>query len=134
MPAIPDYYDNCQWKTQNVSVANNTESFNPSTLPNVESGATDTCASANSNDDTLCGFNGLFSYYGSVAPFTGTVVDTAVSDNQNNVFSDNTYVGPIGFDGFNQSNVVTWSQWSTGFTYSGGGTFNAQDAGSSYDG
>ena len=130
----PDYYDNCQWKTQNVSVARNVISFNPSTLSNVESRAADTCASANSNDDTLCGFIGLFSYYGSVAPFKGTEQDTAISDNQNNVFSDDTYTGPIGFDGFNQSNVVTWAQWSEGFTYSGGGTFNAQDAGSSYDG
>ena len=116
-------------------MANNTESLNPSTLPNVEaSGAADARASANSNGDTLCGFNGLFSYYGSVAPFTGTVQDTAISDDQNNVFSDNTYKGPIGFDAFNQSNSAPWAQWSEGFTYSGGGTFNAQDAGSSYEG
>ena len=98
----PDYYDNCQWKTQNVSVTGNTVSFNPSTLPNVISGG-ESCASANSNGDTLCGYMGLFSYYGSVAPFTGTVVDTAVSDNQHNVFANNTYSGPVGFDGFNWS-------------------------------
>ena len=129
----PDYYDNCQWKTQNVTVSNNAVSFNPSTLPNVmASGATDTCASANANDDTLCGFSGLFSYYGSVAPFTSTEQDTAISDHQNNVFSGNTYTGPVGFDGFNQGNQVSWSQWNNGFTYSGGGTFNAQDAGSTH--
>ena len=38
-------YDNCQWKTQNVTVSDNTISFDPSTLPDVmASGATDTCA------------------------------------------------------------------------------------------
>ena len=109
---------------------NNTESFDPSTLPNPEAtGASDTCASANSNDDTLCGFNGLFSYYGSVAPFEGTEQDTAISNDQNNVFSDNTYSGPIGFDEYDQSNAATWAQSTAGLAYSGGGTFNAQDTG-----
>ena len=126
----PDYYDNCQWKTQNVSVTHNTVSFDPSTLPNVMfSGATDTCASANANGNTLCGFMGLFSYYGQVGPFTGTEQDNAVSNLQNNVFADNTYTGPVGFNGFNQGNVASWSQWTSGFAYAGG-SFHAQDAGS----
>ena len=130
----PDYYDNCQWKTQNVTVTGNTVSLNPNTLPDVmSSGAADTCASANANGNTLCGMMGLFSYYGSTAPFIGTVQDTAMQT-QNDIFSDNTYTGPVGFVGFNQGNVVSWSQWSNGFTYSGGGTFHAQDAGSTYAG
>ena len=127
----PDYYDNCQWKTQNVTVSDNTISFDPSTLPDeMASGATDTCASANANGNTLCGFMGLFSYYGQVGPFTGTEQDTAISDDQHNVFTHNTYSGPIGFSAFNQGNSVSWPQWNEGFAYSGGGTFDAQDAGS----
>jgi len=99
-------------------------------------GAVDTCASANLNEDTMCGFMGLFSYYGSTPPFIGTVQDNAISDLQNNVFADNTYIGPIGFDGYNQPNVNTWAQWTGGYVYSGpGGTpFDPQDAGSTYTG
>ena len=127
----PDYYDNCQWKTQNVAVTDNTISFNPNTLPNVQSGG-ESCNTANANGDTYCGVMGLFSYYGQVGPFTGNEQDLAISDNQHNTFSDNTYSGPIGFSAFNQGNQASWSQWNQGFSYSGGGSFDAQDAGSTY--
>ena len=73
---------------------------------------------------------GLFSYYGQVGPLTGTEQDTAISDDQHNVFTHNTYSGPMGFSAFNQGNSVSWSQWNDGFAYSGEGTFDAQDAGS----
>lgn len=47
----PDYFDNCRWKTQNVSISNNTFNMNTSDIPN--------CTTSN-----YCGFNGLFSNYG----------------------------------------------------------------------
>ena len=116
----PDYFDNCRWKTQNISVANNTFNFNPANI-----GAN--CTTAN-----WCGFNGLFSEYGSDAPYQGWVVPTNISNTQNDHFSNNTYNGPWSFDGYSQGEQVTWAQWTAGFndTSGSGAHFNAQDAGS----
>ena len=51
-------------------------------------------------------------------------------DIEGNVFTDNTYTGPWSFVGFNQGDVVTWSQWSAGFEDWNGSddSFPAQDA------
>ena len=46
-----------------------------------------------------CGYNGLFSEYGTTAPYTAWVVPKNIADNQNNHFSDNTYTGPWSFMG-----------------------------------
>ena len=83
-----------------------------------------------------CGFNGLFSEYGSSNPYTGWVVPTNISNNQNNHFFNNTYNGPWNFDGFNQGDNVTSSQWTAGFLDGNGSgvRFNPQDAGSSFNG
>ncbi len=120
----PDYYDNCRWKTQNVSVTNNTFNFTPSNIGS-------SCTVANT-----CGFNGVFSEAGSYPPYTGWVVPLNISDNQNNHFANNTYAGPWNFDGFDQGDTVSWSQWSSGFEDQNGSndTFNAQDAGSTFNG
>jgi hypothetical protein len=60
-------------------------------------------------------------------------VDVEVSDQQKNVWADNTYEGPMRFDGFNQANTVTWANWHRGFTYSATGQrFKKQDEGSTY--
>jgi hypothetical protein len=57
-----------------------------------------------------------------------------ISNHQNNVFEDNTYSGPWNFVGFNQGDVVTWSQWTAGFEDGNGSSasFNAQDTRSTY--
>jgi hypothetical protein len=52
-----DCYNDCRWKTQNVLVENNALIFNLADV--VRSGAV-SCTISN-----LCGFNGLFSNYGS---------------------------------------------------------------------
>jgi hypothetical protein len=118
----PDYYDNCLWKTQNVDVSHNTFSFNPSVV-----GA----ACQRSAD---CGYNGLFSQYGTTTPWKAFTVPLHISDDQNNHFSDNTYAGPWKFQAFTLGQVVTWTQWTNGFQYPFTGLhFNAQDAGSTYD-
>ena len=119
------------WHTQNVVVENNVIDFNPSQLTTGPfAGTADTCASANTNDDTLCGYMGLFSYYGSLKAYPTASVSLAVSDQQNNVFKDNTYDGPIGFEAFNQGDQETWSQWSHGFTDSySGDKFKPQERG-----
>ena len=118
----PDYFDLCRWKTQNVTVSGNFFSFSPA---NVGSN----CTKAND-----CGFNGLFSEYGSSAPYKGWVVLENISNHQNNAFKDNTYSGPWNFVGFNQGDVVTWSQWTAGFEDGNGSnaSFTGQDTGSTY--
>lgn len=120
----PDYFDNCRWKTQNVSVTSNAFSLTPANI------------GANCTQANACGQNALFSEYGSSAPYQAWVVPTNISNHQNNVFSGNTYTGPWSFVGFNQGEVVSWAQWTTGFTdVNGSGvTFGPQDAGSTYNG
>jgi hypothetical protein len=100
-----DYYDNCRWKTQNVLVENNVESFTPASVAS-------NCTAAN-----LCGFTGLFSDYGtSIYQSTRTV---AITFQQNNKLTNNTYVGPWSFFAWSQSNIdnpVSWTQWTAPVT------------------
>lgn len=119
----PDYFDLCRWKTQDVTVSGNVFNFNPSDIGSD-------CTVAN-----FCGFNGLFSEYGSTVPYTGWVVPLNISDHQDDVFEENTYNGPWNFDGFTLGNVVDWSQWTSGFKDDNGSndSFNGQDAGSTYN-
>ena len=118
----PDYFDNCRWRTMNVAVTDNTFDFTPANIGSD-------CTAANA-----CGQNGLFSEYGSDAPFSGWVVPTNISNNQANVFNDNTYNGPWGFVGFSQGEIVSWSSWTGGFLdiNGSGATFGGQDTGSTY--
>ena len=119
----PDYFDMCRWKTQNVTVSGNAFRFNPASIGSA-------CTAARS-----CGFNGLFSQYGSTKPYSAWVVPVNISRHQNNVFKDNTYTGPWNFDGFALGDTVSWSQWTSGFTddNGSGASFGAQDAGSTYN-
>jgi Right handed beta helix region len=96
------YFDDCRWKTQNVAVSNNTFSFTPSDVGS-------NCTAANG-----CGFNGLFSEYGSYpdwSPYQGTVVEDHITFDQNNKFTNNTYVGPWSFMAHDQSTILTLAQW-----------------------
>ena len=98
-----DYYDNCRWKTQNVTVKNNTMSFNAATVASA-------CTVAN-----LCGFNGLFSNYGTSQ--YGQAGPIAFE--QDNHFSNNTYSGPWHFWAWSQSNLanpVSWAEWTAPVT------------------
>ena len=100
-----DYYDNCRWKTQNVLVEDNTLNFDPA---NVDA----QCTVAN-----LCGFNGLFSDYGT--SLYGNTRVGAVTFQQNNLFEGNTYNGPWNFWAWSMSNLdnpVTWSEWTAPVT------------------
>jgi hypothetical protein len=114
-----DYYDNCTWKTQNVTVTGNTFAYHPASIPS--------CTFANT-----CGFNGLFGTWSGISGRTGPEIPLEVSERQHNVFADNTYQGALGFTGFNQGDNVTWPQWHGGFTDSSGDQFSGQDAGSRY--
>ena len=97
-----DYYDNCRWKTENVSVSGNSFFFAPSYIPGCEDAANG------------CGENGLFSEYGTEpawSPYQDFAIADAITTEQNNLFSDNTYTGPWSFMYFDQANVLTLAQW-----------------------
>ncbi len=120
----PDYFDNCRWKTQNVTVTDNTFTLTRAQV------ASD-CTAA-----TLCGFNGLFSEYGTTTPWKAWIVPEDISNTQDDHFSDNTYDGPWEFDSFALGNVVTWTKWTAGVTdvVTSGDQVGGQDAGSTYNG
>ena len=100
MPTVgtSPYISDCRWKTQNVTVSGNQFSLTAANVPH--------CTTAN-----LCGENGLFSMYGSIAPFVGTAVEDHIAYGQNNHFSNNTYVGPWQFMAHDQGNVVSFAKW-----------------------
>jgi hypothetical protein len=120
----PDYYDDCRWKTENVSITRNTFTFKPSAVGHR-------CAPAEG-----CGYNALFSEYGTYSPYKGWVVPHDLADAQHDRFFDNTYRGPWHFMAFNQGESVTWAQWTSGFpdVDGSGDRFAPQDAGSRYAG
>lgn len=103
----PDYYDLCRWKTQNVSVSNNTFNLTPTNIGS-------NCTVAN-----FCGLNAIFSEYGSTSPYTAQAVPTAIMFNQNNHFTNNTYNGPWSFLAWSQGNLdnpVNFATWSAPVT------------------
>jgi hypothetical protein len=95
------YLDDCRWKTQNVLVEDNTFSVDPNNIA--------LCAHA-----TSCGFNGLFSNYGTYprwTPYRGEVVAQNLTFKQNNVWRRNTYVGDWQFVAEEMGNAVDWNAW-----------------------
>ena len=117
-----DYHDLCHWYTQNVLVANNSFSFNPSDIGSD-------CTQANG-----CGFNAVFAAVSSTSAYPGWTICNAISNLQNNVFKDNTYSGPWSFMYFNQGDIATFAQWQAGESNveASGYNFGPQDAGSTY--
>jgi hypothetical protein len=98
----PDYFSLCRWKTQNVSVSDNTFDFDPSAVGQD-------CKATNG-----CGFNGIFSEYGSDpswSPYHGTVVEDAITSHQNNHFRANKYMGPWRFMVHELGHAVSFDTW-----------------------
>lgn len=96
------YYTDCRWKTQNVQIHHNTFQHTPSNI-----GAS--CTPNNS-----CGFNAVFSNYGtypSWSPYTADKVQNAITFNQNNKFYSNTYQGSWQFMPFDQGTQKTFTAW-----------------------
>ncbi len=120
-----DYHQLCQWRTQNVTVQNNQFTFNPS----------DSIYSGQCSKSTACGMNGLFAPDSVTAAYPGYTVCNAISNTQNNHFLNNTYEGPWVFAYFNQLDVATWAQWTSGLTNveDSGDNFGPQDAGSTFN-
>lgn len=108
------YFSDCRWKTQNLDVSNNTFNLTPANVGPK-------CTPANG-----CGFNGIFSEYGtypSWSPYKAEVVEDAITFNQNNKFSNNVYNGPWQFMVHDQNNDVSFATWQ--------GTYG-QDVGSTH--
>lgn len=132
-----DWWDGCIWRTTNVRITHNTINFNPAEIPHC-----------NQADWPACGAGGVFSQYGSTAPYESALIPTQLTFYQNNSWSDNVYNGPSSFFAWNQGsndNPVSWANWtkntssggkcsSSGERSSGGctGPFG-QDAGSTYN-
>jgi hypothetical protein len=101
-----DYYDNCRWKTQNVSVSDNLFEYTPGDI-----GPECTVA-------LYCGFNGLFSAYGN-PPYSGPAIPTNITFKQNNHFFNNSYLGPWNFEAWSQGNgynPVNFTVWRAAVT------------------
>jgi hypothetical protein len=96
------YLADCRWKTQHVSVEFNTFTFMPSAVGKA--------CTPTSN----CGYNGVFSEYGSHpswSPYQADIVPTDIAFHQGNTFSDNTYSGPWCFMGWQLGTSVNFAQW-----------------------
>lgn len=108
------FLDDCRWKTQNVMVKDNQFILERSAVPD--------CRAA-----TGCGFNGVFSNYGTYpdwSPYKGTTVAENIALRQNNVWRGNHYRGPWNFVAPSQGDVLLPDQWqSAPFLQDQGSTF-----------
>ncbi len=98
----PPYFADCRWKTQNVLVEFNQFTFTPSAVGQA-------CTPSHA-----CGYNGVFSEYGSDpswSPYQGDVVPTDITFHQNNKFYENSYSGPWCFMGWELGTSVNFEQW-----------------------
>jgi hypothetical protein len=90
-------YDDCRWKTQNVTVTGNEFRFDPEVT-----------------NCTACGRNSLIANWGTFpdwSPYAEERVQVAITATQGNTFSGNEYVGPWTFHLADFGAVVTFSEW-----------------------
>ena len=95
------YIDDCRWKTQNVVVEGNDFAVDNEKVP--------LCVRSRG-----CGFNGLFSNYGTYpdwSPYKADVVENNITFEQNNVWRNNTYVGEWHFMVKEAGQTVSWEVW-----------------------
>jgi len=100
-----NWWDGCQWRTQNVSITHNRIEFNPAHITDCTRQAWSTCGSG-----------GIFSQYGSPPNNEpGWVITTELTFYQHNTWSQNVYKGPLTFYAWNQGNgenPVSWADWT----------------------
>jgi hypothetical protein len=95
------FYDDCRWKTQNVMVEGNDFVLDRSQIRSCEA-------------STGCGFNGLFSNYGTYpkwSPYKKEAVEKAITFKQNNVWRNNTYTGDWHFMVKESGQTLGWEDW-----------------------
>jgi Right handed beta helix region len=88
----------CRWKTQHVSIHDNTFTLDPATI----------------GCEKNCGRMSVLSNWGTYpewSPYLGDAVQQAVTFGQDNVWHHNTYVGPWTFTPFDMSRVLDAPTW-----------------------
>ncbi len=112
------YLSDCRWKTQNVKVHNNNFNLTKANIPD--------CATTES-----CGQQGIFSNVGTFptwSPYKGSGIQDDITFNQNNLFSNNTYLGDWHFRAKTQDSLYNFAFWQAApFSQDVGSTFNGQD-------
>lgn len=106
------YYDDCRWKTQRLKVIHNRFAYHASAI-------------AECRADTGCGYQGLFSNWGTSpdwSPYKGSVVERHITRDQDNLWADNRYVGHWHFMVKDQAGVVGWHAWRARFGQDHGST------------
>jgi hypothetical protein len=96
------YYGDCRWKTQDVHVHENVFRSSPRNIGQD-------CTFGNG-----CATNGILSNYGTYpdwSPYTGDVVQRAITFKQGNRFYDNEYHGAWRFLPFEQGNLTRFATW-----------------------
>ncbi len=94
------YKSDCRWKTQNVTISNNEFHITP--------------ANVNNCNTAYCGHMAVLSNYGtfpSWSPYKGTVIQQAITFNQNNHWTNNKYYGPWQFVAEETGSLKSWSTW-----------------------
>ena len=118
-----DYWDGCQWETENVAITGNTITNIPANI-----------AGCNAAAWVACGANGIFSDYVNPTTAPPWAVGSMITFWRGDKWSGNTYYGPPNLYAWLQNNTVTWAQWtgllSAGdLCSSGGETVSAKCAG-----
>lgn len=99
-----DWWDGCQWETENVPVTGNTITLDPADLP-----------ACNVTAWKDCGANGIFSNYGGHTTEPGWVIPSMITFWRGDTWSGNVYTGPPNLQAWNQgsaANPVTQAQWT----------------------
>ncbi|MDQ6613921.1 MAG: right-handed parallel beta-helix repeat-containing protein [Actinomycetota bacterium] len=112
---VAPYYDDCRWKSQNVKVHNNTFTVDVSVV-------------GLNCSNVYCARQAVFSNFGtypSWSPYKATVVEQAITFNQGNVWSNNTYNGAWQFMAHDTAQPLTFAAWQAAPYH--------QDAGSGYN-
>lgn len=119
-PAIasPPLYDRCRWKTQRVDIHDNEFRYSPAVVG---------CSGG------LAGRMAVLANFGTYpewSPYMGDVVQEAITFGQQNLWHDNTYVGPWTFVAVETGTGLTAVQWqSAPYGQDRGSTFSNGSAG-----
>ena len=107
------YYSDCRWKTQNVKVHHNTFTMNRANFAN--------CATS------MCGRNAILSNWGSYpswSPYKAEVISKAITYDQGNVFSNNSYAGTWNFTVLDTGKLISRTAWQAApYRQDAGSTF-----------
>jgi hypothetical protein len=93
------YYSDCRWKTQNVSIHHNEFRVTPSAIGCINNWCARQAVVAN------------FGTFPSWSPYQGEVIRNAITFNQSNRWTSNTYVGPWQFMARDTDTTLSWNAW-----------------------